>query len=566
MAEKSSSTTSGHLAPAQARWQVDILYGLIPLMALAPMLLVEFRSAWERLHLRSFPLPIALVLLWLAWQMMGRAPRVAIRSRRRIVAYSVFLLAAMATIANYWMFSPWVAHACMVLCFAAWALLRLNSVGVASIFAFTVLLATSLRLPGALDLQVNQWFDGAAGSLCTPVLDSLAIPCLHLADTLTLRGIEFRVSEVSRNFYSVNAFLFMTILLCILQRRSLMAGCLSLLTLPVWFLIYKLLLLLSVVLLQHYAQWDVSRGREYALLASLLFVVVVVCHGMVMTCISRLCFPVPAADSDFEPEFQLLNRLLCWPQLDPFHVETELPTPIPTGEMPDSSPALPWDKIELFLKRTALAGVVGILVAGVALLTPVQAALRTNVPLPKLSVEQLPSIATQELIPAAVQEMRLVDFTSGMERAGELDRAVYRWRFGWQGQLVQLDLVLPFAQPPGVTEQMAAIGWKVLSFDVQRTVNAADEAAAGHFVSQLRLENELGGKSFLFSTTRAMPRPANSDLANPAPLFQVKLFCESGEPLSRPQIQRLRQLFDELVSKVESAVTANLSKLLGAQS
>jgi hypothetical protein len=549
-----------------AGWKIDLLLGIVPLLALSPMLAQEFRALWERPHLRMFALPIVTVVILLFWSgALGKASVPAGR-QRRVASLLIFVLNSLLMFANMWMLSPWIAHAGLILYFIAWGLMRWVSIGWPRIVGWASLLVTGMRFPSNLDTFATAWFEGISATLCEPILDALAVPGLRLADVISLRESTISVSDSSWGFFSINAFLFMATLLVILEGRSLAVGVLSLLTLPLWIVTYNLLLLLSIVLFQLHANLDVSRGKEYAIVTIVLFSIIMASHWLVLRFLAKACYPVPAADSDFEPEFQLLNALICWPQTDPYYLESELPPPTAPTPNQVAEALIPWHKVEISMRRLTLVAVVLLAVAGVASVSPALSALNSRVPLPEVTAEDLTQVAQSDLLPEVVRDLRRIGYSSQLQRNGDIQRGVCGWRFEWQGQVISLEVIFPFEQTPDLTRQYLSAGWRVLSLDSQRIQSGTEAVSTEPMFNELKLENDLGGKAYLWATFADMYRSNATSSVNRAPLYQIQMFCESGDALSRAQILSMRQVFQELAAKLRPAIEPNFEKLYGAGS
>ena len=107
-------------------------------------------------------------------------------------------------------------------------------------------------------------------------------------------------------------------LLLLLTHRSLLVGIFSLLIVPLWAIIQQVLLLLAIVLIKQFSDRDASQGLDHTLVDMSVFIVVAGCCWATTWFLTKFFLPVPAADSQFEPEFLILNSVVCWPQPDPF--------------------------------------------------------------------------------------------------------------------------------------------------------------------------------------------------------------------------------------------------------
>lgn len=133
------------------RW--DVWVGLIPLMALSPLLLPAFTKLSQHGFRQFFPVVWLVVLVWMAvngWRCTGtRDPF------RRRTAVAMFGLAAVgyATCVSLW--SGWLALLCTLILLAAWGLGRLGEKHWASVAAGIALLGTSVPWPWSWDQRFS---------------------------------------------------------------------------------------------------------------------------------------------------------------------------------------------------------------------------------------------------------------------------------------------------------------------------------------------------------------------------------------------------------------------------
>ncbi len=242
--------------------QSTLLYAL-PMLMMLPMAFVEFQRLWLVPEFRFFPIPCIVVfdlgLAATAW-LSHTAPM------RLIAARLVYIAAAIVFGVGVWKSIPWLAHLSLVLLFCAWSLEQLGSLPWPKVIGWSLLLATSMRVPIGIYDAVSVWFLRQSSWCMSKILDGLAIPFLIQADTFNMRGLTFRISECCAGFFSWSGLLSATVLILLIHRRSLLTGICTLLTLPLWYVVEQAILMLTVVVLKHSYDRDASQGVDHLLL------------------------------------------------------------------------------------------------------------------------------------------------------------------------------------------------------------------------------------------------------------------------------------------------------------
>ena len=544
----------------------DILFGMVPLLLLAPLLAWEFQLLWERPSMAFFPVPIFLAACFAIGHFRS------LRSdhpQRVLVARGLYIVGVSLFGVSVWRLSPWLAHASLVLLFAAWAVERCGAVVWPRVMAWTALLTTSMRLPGDFDAQLQGWLVRQASAMLGYILDALAIPYLIRADLFSMRGLEFSISDSCAGMFSIHALASAIVLLLLLTHRSLLVGMISLMMVPLWVVVQQLLMLLAMVLLMHYGQRDASQGLDHTLIELGIFLFVVACGWSTMSFLARILLPVPAVDSQFEPEFWLINSVLCWPQPDPFAVDGP-PFPLSEGPRQLSPNASRW------MQRIVWVGTVGLISLGLVStyrwMYDGFGGVATR--LPPIQAEQLARTDWQASFPDVFDRWRKTDVSHQIQRIDGSDQATIRWHFGWQGQNVHLSVSLPFKSHPRLASKYEALGWRVLAEQtfqfipdspqsaVPESEHEPQSAVAKQAWTELRISNELGGRALAIATYHPLSEPLQSS-SQPILEYQVLLFCESGEELTKPQLSELYRGFQLANEHLHHEVEPRLRELLG---
>lgn len=550
----------------------DLLFAVVPLLLVLPLLAMEFQTLWHRTAFTFFPIPVCIVAGFAAWH--WRSPK-SEQSQRLLLARTSFLVGVGIFGIAVWRFSPFLAHCSLVFLFLGWAIERLGDVPCPRILGWAALLATSMRLPGDLQSRLHDWLVQKSTAVLGLILDGLSVPYLMLANTFSMRGLEFSLSECCTSVYSIHALLSGVVLLLLLTHRSLLVGLASLLTVPFWAVVQMVLVLMSIVLLKHISERDASQGLDRTLVELTVFMIAGGCCWATTWFFAKLFLPVPAADSGFEPEFQVLNSIACWPQPDPFAVDA-----------PTIKPSENWQKLSKgsseWVQKISWAGAVCLVVIGsFSTYRLMSGGLAVPSAPPSMRAQQLARIQWKELFPEVFDRLRRVEAMHEIQRIGNRDVGVIQWNFVWQAQVVQLSVTLPFRGRPRLASKYEALGWQVLTEQLKQYVPPKQQSPVATTESasqppssmrepwtELKIANELGGQAIALMTYH----PLRDQTANEAALgdskqlpleYRVVLFCESGETLTVPQLSELYSVFDKVDEHLRAKVEPSLLEMLG---
>jgi exosortase/archaeosortase family protein len=307
---------NANLASKRPGLQWDLLVGLLPLLALAPMLVYQVATLWSHDYMQFFPIVWAIVAAWLGLNL--RNASLSLHPHRVWTAIGLMIVAALIYVYSVWSFSPWLAHLALLLQFAAWSLGRLGHKHWATIAGWTLLLATTLPLPWGWDQGVSNWLQSFATWCSAKALDALSVPVLQNGSLIESRDLQLVADEVCGGLSSVYAFAAFAIALGLWQHHSLIVGLKTLLLVPLWTLLGHFLRIFGILSLQEYMQRDFSNGWDYRILEVTTSLVVMLLIWASSRLLKRLFDPIPVADAEFGPVFSGLNKFFCWPQPDPF--------------------------------------------------------------------------------------------------------------------------------------------------------------------------------------------------------------------------------------------------------
>lgn len=479
----------------------DVLVGLLPLIAMLPMLLFEVASLWSREHMRFFPLTIVALLILVGLNV--REPGGKITLQRRWTAISLFILATLVYLYSVWTFSPWLSHFALVVCFCAWALGRLGNEHWTRPVALTGILATTLPLPFGWDAGFLIWLQGTGAWCATCALDALSIPCLLNGSLIESRGLSIVADEICGGIGNVYSFAsFAAVLLTVLHRGMIVAIKVILLV-PFWALLSNFIRLFAILaIFEYWPSYNLSDGRDYTILILCTNILSLLLIWASSNFFRSLFEPIPVADAEFGPVFSGLNKLFLWPQADPFEdVEPEDP-----------------DERKFYLKRQAekealheqrsdfdwLSDKPAKLTVAVSAFTVVVCAflpIRTlasqglsnlNFGTPSISLEEIESLSSEDQLPATLEGgwNRIgFDITQRNPRS-RLGQYSLKWRYSSAQLHLNAAIDLPFLGWHDPIAERIRLGWS--SEDAKISVD--NDWPWG----EAELENELGGKAYIF--------------------------------------------------------------------
>ncbi len=553
----------------QPTWQWDLLVGLLPLVALSPLLLYQVAALTSRDHMQFFPLALGVLALIVAWQLRGAT--LSGHPRRMWTAVALLILAALIYAYGVWIFSPWLAHLALILVFTAWALGRLGNRSWGGILGLTSLLGTTLPLPWGWDQGFSNWLQTSAAWCSAKALDALGIPCLQNGSLIETRDLQLVADEVCGGISSVYAFGAFAIAISLLQHTSFIVGLKTLVLVPLWTMLGHFLRMFGILTMQEIWGRDFSSGWDFRILEICIAVLVLLLIRSTSRFLRRMFDPIPVADAEFGPVFSGLNKLFCWPQPDPFE-ELE-----PDDEYErqrfrkrkEEKLASRRQNSDFQLSENAAANWTIRVATAVLLLCaalPIsslakQGLSQLNFGRPVLSRIQVEALGDKDSLPAELDggwQQRGFQFVqrNPRSRQGEFS---FVWRYGFAERLFDASIDLPFVGWNDPASQLELQGWKV-----ERSVIRWQDDWPW---TESQLENELGGKAIIFHSlfTRTgepyihipaelrdeqLPdantedhNAATNQQSTTAVTYQFQLFSESGIELSDADREALQDQF-----------------------
>ncbi|MCA9127459.1 MAG: exosortase U [Planctomycetales bacterium] len=557
----------------------DFLTGIVPILAMAPMLLIQAAKLGSQPHMRFFPITVVLLVGWIA--LVGRGAQGTTRKERRWAAVVSVVIGALLYLYSVVIFSPWLAHFALVVSFAGWALGKFGDKHWATTLAWSAVLLTTLPLPWGWDVGFMHWLQGLAAWCTTRALDALSIPCLQNGGLIETRSLTVITDEICGGVDSLYAFFSLATLMLLCQHRSLLVALKVLFLVPVWVHFHYFLRLFSVLIVQEYWQMNLSTGRDFLLLAIATSLFVLLMTWLSSGFFKKLFEPIPVADAEFGPVFSLFNKAGLWPQPDPFEeVEPDDPDDKRNylkrkKELEAKQAAIPRFEWETNALNVWLVRVAAVMVA-VCAVVPIRSlasqglgSLRFGVPtVTDAEVEQL---ANKEALPQTLPGgwvQTNFEATRRLKRS-RLGQISLQWGYSKGTRQLMATLDMAFLGWHDPVEDRKLLGWREESTRVSVDDNWP--------WCEAELENELGGKAYLLYSLFTPDSQAYSNLpaylraglgpnslasiqdslSDTAVTYQFQILVESGTELNDAEQKELRDGFLSLREIVKGLPTGS---------
>lgn len=285
------------------------------LVVIAPLVVLQAIHLWERPHFQFFPL---------AWLAVGYfiytegAIGWSANLWRQWLGVGVWAVGVMAVVAAAFFFSPWIGQAAAILCISGWGLLRLDTVQMFRWLAWTLLLWITLPMPGNLDAEVVNGLQRLSAQSASQLLDLMGILHLPQGTTLEIRSRQLFVDEACSGIDSLYSLIAISLLMMVWQRRPLVVGLFTLLTVPLWAWLGNVLRLLLIVVLLDRWQIDLSQGWPHTGLGIATFAFSSVCLLITLAGFAVLFGRFSSSSMPDERQWHLVyNAIVCFPGKPP---------------------------------------------------------------------------------------------------------------------------------------------------------------------------------------------------------------------------------------------------------
>jgi hypothetical protein len=556
----------------------DLWVGLLPALALAPLLLFQAASLWSREHMQFYPLTLAWTALFLVIHRRDIVP--TLQPVRRWSGIGLFVAAAVVYLFAVWNFSPWLAHLAAILVFCAWGLGSFGGRAWAGVVAWTLALASTLPWPWGWDQGFMQWLQSLAVWGTTKSLDALAIPCLQNGSLIETQQMSLMSNVVCGGPASVYAFLSFAVLLSITLQRSFLVALATCLFVPLWVLLGHYLTLFGILATQEAIGRDLSSGWDFRMLATAITLVNLLLIYLTSRFFKRLFEPIPVADAEFGPVFAGLNKLFCWPQPDPLEQyepvdEYEKKHYLKRKQEREAKRKqwTPFDWTTNPKSRWGVRAVAVILLVGAVLPMRVllsQGFSNLNFGLPRYTTRQAEALLSEESMPGELdggwkQVGFRIEQRSPRSGMGEYN---YNWQYRANERLLVASVDLPFLGWHDPASDRTRQGWKLQA----TTLHTEGEWPW----CEAELENELGGRAYIFyalfdrnaepftNVPNQLRDQSTEDATDVAPghgvqldttvTNLVQLVSESGEVMTNAELDEMRALFSDLREHARTAL------------
>lgn len=247
-------------------WQPEICFGVC-LASLSPLLIVQTIHLWERPHLQFFPLAWLAVVALISKRSNVKWTGSLWRNHFGIGAWGLGLAAGIAAALLY---SPWMGQAAAILCITGWGLLRLETPWIRWI-GWTLLLWITLPLPSGLDAGFVNGLQRISAESAGALLDLFGIAHLRQGTLIEIRERKLFVDEACSGIDSLYSLTAISLLMMLWQRRPLVVGLLTVVSVPIWAWLGNVLRLITIVVLLNRWQIDLSEGIKHTLLGLTTF-------------------------------------------------------------------------------------------------------------------------------------------------------------------------------------------------------------------------------------------------------------------------------------------------------
>jgi exosortase len=264
-------------------WRPEICFGVC-LASLSPLLVVQALHLWDRPHLQFFPLAWLAVIVLISKRSKLKWTTSLWRSRFGTAAWGLGLAAGITAALFY---SPWMGQVAAILCIMGWGSLRLETPWIRWI-GWTLLLWITLPLPSGLDAGFVNGLQQVSAKSAGALLDLFGIAHLRQGTLIEIRSRKLFVDEACSGIDSLYSLTAISLLMMLWQRRPLIVGLLTIVSVPIWAWLGNVVRLIVIVVLLDRWQIDVSEGFKHTLLGLVTFALSSVCLFLTLSAFTEL--------------------------------------------------------------------------------------------------------------------------------------------------------------------------------------------------------------------------------------------------------------------------------------
>lgn len=540
-------------APLRVERQTMLFFvGLIlPIIAMAPVLILTAQELWAQMPFRFFPLSIAVGVAYLGFTCEYRRA-----SRFRSIFSALLLMCGMAiAVWGVYFLSPTRVHLALIMVVFGWALGACGGTAWTRVFAICLLFAVTFPLPRGLSTFISHSLQAAAAWGCSGFLEAVSIPNVLEYSVLRVEDKQLLVHESCQDAASCFALLAFAFAWLTYWRRTFLVALLVSLSVFFWSMLgdFVRLLLISIAVQAHWM--DLNFGYSAMILSCFVF-------GLKVACVIAFDFSMVALFAPIEVEHvsSTANRVYRWCVKWP----SSSHIPVTVGSSKTSN------HLGLVAVFSLFCGAIGLASMWVLFIRP-----QPNNELIAMSRGQAETLVAEDVFPEQLGNLKRVDYAFETRPEGSvLSQYSHVWQFdsGDTRVVVFLDFPKPWNSPLNVYQ---FLGWKIeesrdieMNTDVPWTIEATRMTNRFGVTANAwgALFNELGAPlqaedPLPRATLVSLLRGDRSSEIVPSTHFQFRLFFESGKELSQTQFEQYQALFVEMFDRIRQQILASKSIL-----
>lgn len=543
---------------------------------------------WERPHLQFFPMAWLAAAVLVAKRSKLKWTSGRWRNRFGIAAWAIGIAAGLAAAIFY---SPWLAQAAAILAITGWGLLRLDSVPWIRWIGWTLLLWITLPLPSGLDAGLVSWLQLRTAESAGALLDLFGVPHLRQRTLIEIRSRQLFVDEACSGIDSLYSLTAISLVMMLWQRRPLIVGLLTVLSVPIWAWLGNVMRILVIVVLLDQFQFDLSEGIKHTALGLITFTFSSICLFATLSAFSELFlrFYSSAMPRDRKQWHVWYNMLVSFPGKAPVLADEEdeyfsgpdlAPTPLRSTKRATNVPA----PRSVSSRVLVMAAVCALITLGLAIRSMERnIRLGNSTALPRFGSQQLQSVFTVSSMPEMLLQAKRVGFREERRLRdsvfGEFSR-VWSYRDSRCNFILSLDFPFRGYHPLWVCYTNAGKTAQGAPTPIGLPSQPADSEPTVMFVE---LRDDLGDYSYLWfllfeadgdaikikdyanegqrNSILERIQSAFVDGVSPEPVsYQMQLYVESSRKLTTSERAEYLQLFDAAVPLAKAQVRTLTSR------
>jgi len=537
---------------------------VVPLLSMSPFLVLQGRRLVEQQSLLYFPFSIALGV-WLLVRTCDYRP--ARLPRARMAVFLVWCGIGFSVLGAY-LYSPWIVQFAAVIVASAWSLAAFGGAKWTRITAICSLFAISIPLPSGLDMQLNFRLQAISVWACSGFLDAIGVPHIVEGHVLQIADTKVLVPEVCGGADSVYAFTAIGLGFIVLRRCSLLAGLLTLASVPVFFVIGNFVRLLVIAIGIEKLDGNFTTGLGFIAVAITASVFSVVALLLWYVSIVAILEPI-SKDREQNKLTKLYQWLTAWPQTnkDILHAEQ-----VEAQSADPLEKAATWRPSFVTMVIPSLVCLmVGTISAYVVFFTA------NDFVFTGVSDEIAAEFPSGDAFPDQFGSLRKISFTPTTQKSTDpRGKYSHAWMFDDRGNQVFASLVFPFSRWHPLWTGYQAAGWKIIEIKSVTIPNETEKWT----VEQFKMQNQYGLFGYVwyaFFDENGIPveRPIEVNPSTRVNIFarlqnkhrlelptsyRVQVLFESGRELTEPEIERNRTLFFEIFESIRQQSDSALKK------